>query len=1233
MQRIMRVKQNVRQAGVLLTIALSAGAGAQVQELSLFDAPPAIVRAVEPNLVVTLDNSPSMYFGFAPDSLARDHRLRGAKSSHYNKLYYDPQKTYLPPVYADGRSFPPANFLYALPNPFNDADLAVDLAGDDGSLTIPIRGNATVLERHYSVRWNESRLWWLAEWSASDALADQPATARRAYYYNFREDLPGCESLATDPVVRARELERNDACYELVIVGNASGPERVRPELGLNNGQPVVSSDERQNFANWYQYYSLRILAAKTIMTHLFARDALDGAVRVAYQSVAQPGPVSGTAESPVSSVTPLAEARDALFARMLNERYGESKRLKSAMLAAGEFFRSDNANDIGPYRERPWDQQNPGVSLSCRSNYHLLVSDGGWSGDESVNLDRVGNADNVSTPLPDGTSYSAAMPLYRGTQAGTLADIAFYYWSRDLSPLRNNVPAIYRRGDNDRDESYWDYLNDPATWQHLTQFAVSLGAEGNVPADGSALDALSASQTFVDNTGQALAGWPDVDALLFGDPRKVDDLYHAAINSRGAFYDALDFAMREQVVSTISASVSSEQLSYLPVAVNTGAVSSEALIFRAEYDGSTRSGDLAAFPIATGAADSPCAGDAGTICPTPRWRLNNGGYRGASRVYTFNPDGGLQRGIDFAPAQVTAAIRDLLRFPAETDDAVNARIDYLRGSDQNEQAQGGALRTRSDEQRTLGPVINSAPVYVGNGFNANGSREMGYPDDLEAESYGEFLASVNQRTPMVYVGSNDGKLHAVDATSGAPVFDYIPHALLSQLKFSSQPNFSGAPGVDGAIATADVFFNDAWRTVLVGGLRTGGKAYYALDITDPTAGDASDKVLWELTPSSPGAAQLGFSFSKPLIVKSNARAGAGDATRWVAIFGNGYNSVDGEAVLFIVDIGSGEVLRAITTRSAVNPPDPFVPNGLNTPAAVFADSNFTADYVYAGDLRGNLWKFDLSASNPADWKVAYGTALNNPDSSSYDPEPLFVATDADGNTQPITAAPIVGGHPQGRDGLMVYVGTGKFLERSDSLSTDPQSFYAIWDRDLCNGGASCISVAGGAGKSHERVRFDRDDLLRQRVESESAEARFVSDENIDWQTHSGWYLDFPARGELAAERVIAQASLRSGIVVFPTFIPGADACEGLGSGWLMALSRINGGALDHEPFTSNRGDIEDNDYSEVPSAGRSVDTQLLETTVLGCGDKSCIVSDETGAMEVLDEGMQWGRWRWKVLQ
>jgi len=1220
-----------RLALFLAGACVSVTAAAQ-QQLSLFDVPPYISEAADPNLVITFDNSSSMYWGFAPDEVGANHALMAAKSSHYNTLYYDPAVTYMPAYRADKSRYPRADFTAALTNPFNNANivrsnLATSVSGDDGSrIRLDPAVNTIDLATNYIVRWNVASTTEPQQSTTYPLVAGGTQGGSAAFYNVYDTSLPNCDP--TDP--------KDNRCYVAITVSGTSGPLRARPELPRDaQGQIQQSRDERVNFANWYQYYSLRVLAAKTALSQTFIGGGVNGNVRIAHQSLTSPGPKSGAVATPLETVTQLSTDRQNLFEWFFNVEQGSASPLRSAVIKAGEFFRQASASAVGPYNEVPSNTQNPGPVLACRNNFHLMVTDGIWNGDDNVVFPGPNNADAIATALPDGVQYAADSLLYRGTIGRSLADLAFYYWSKDASPLRNNVVPLYRDGTRDDAAAYWNYRNDPATWQHVRQLALSFGATSSVPVSSASLDAMWAGTPFTDNQGGSQSTWPSFDEHRPDDAAKSDDLYHAAVSSRGGYFNINKPSDLARAINWIASSVNSDHVNFLPVAVNTGSVGSDSMIFRAEYSGTTRSGDLKAFRIATGKEGSPCAGDAGAVCPNPVWQLNRGGYHGAPNTYTFNPAGiAGNRGADFVANQFTSAMIDLLRLPSESDALVADRIDYLRGSNAKEGAEGGPFRNRTLEQRTMGPILNSAPVFVGNGFNANGSRELDLPENLEAKPFGAYLTRIKGRTPMVYVGSNDGKMHAINALNGSPVFDYVPLALFPTLKWTTQGDADDAPGVDGPIATADVFINNDWHTVLIGGLRTGGQGYYALDITDPTSGNPSEKVLWELAPDTAGAAELGFSYSRPVIVKSNAALPNGD-TRWVAIFGNGYNSASGEAVLFVVDIATGTVLRTISTKSLVSPPQPFVPNGLNTPAAVFADSNFTADYVYAGDLRGNLWKFDLSSSNPDDWKVAYGTAVNNQNSAQYDPKPLFVAHDSDGNLQPITAPPIVGGHPQGRNGLMVYVGTGKYLERTDMSTVKPQSFYGVWDKDLCSGGAgtvACITIAGGSGKHHVASDADRSHMVAQQITTQDNEVRQVTDNDIDWTTQTGWYLDFPASDGQPAERVIAQAQLRAGMVLFPTFIPPAGACAGMGSGWLMALSRVNGGLLDHEPFVSISRSVDNNNGSPKQAAGRSVDTQLLQVSVLSCGDHSCVVSDESGNMEQVDEGMHWGRWQWQML-
>ncbi len=215
---------------------------------------------------------------------------------------------------------------------------------------------------------------------------------------------------------------------------------------------------------------------------------------------------------------------------------------------------------------------------------------------------------------------------------------------------------------------------------------------------------------------------------------------------------------------------------------------------------------------------------------------------------------------------------------------------------------------------------------------------------------------------------------------------------------------------------------------LLVGGLGKGGKGYYCLDVTDPftiaTEAALAARVKWEFpkaTTDSDDVADIGYSFSRPVIV--NTKAG------WVIIFGNGYNSPNESALLFALAI-DGSVLAKIDTDSGPS-------NGLSTPAVVDVNNDLLADYVYAGDLLGNLWKFDIRSASPGDWKVAH--------TSGGAPAPLFAARGPGDSIQPITTKPDVMFHCA-RHGYIVVFGTGKYLGSSDFDDFSTQALYGIWD-------------------------------------------------------------------------------------------------------------------------------------------------------------------------------------------
>jgi type IV pilus assembly protein PilY1 len=456
-------------------------------------------------------------------------------------------------------------------------------------------------------------------------------------------------------------------------------------------------------------------------------------------------------------------------------------------------------------------------------------------------------------------------------------------------------------------------------------------------------------------------------------------------------------------------------------------------------------------------------------------------------------------------------------------DDARNAKTievltKYIKGDRSLEKYDvngqpivGGNLR---DRKYLLGDIVNSNIAAAGN-FNY-GFRSLG---GTEGTSYGAWLTSkrtngANYRT--VYVGANDGMLHAINALTGEERFAFVPNAVYPKLYKLLESGKSHEYTVDGKIAISDAYRN-AWTTVVVGSTGAGGRSVFALDVGSPTG--QTSNVLWEF--KSPG---LGYPLGKPIIGRTpdsvNAQGARTASGRWVAVFSNGYFSTGGKATLFVVDLFTGAVLKSFEFENANGS------NGLGAPGPFVEDGVLKA--VFAGDSLGNLWGVNFASADVSEWK-AVGNTL-----------PVFKAKSSSGANQPIMAAPSVSPFIGG--GVQVFFGTGKLVEDDDRDSATRNSFYALQVNDLANWSGN----------------VQRGSLLPTTL-TQSGDLRYLSKITFTG-AQKGWYFDLPTTlAGQGAERFISEPKFGLGYVDVNTWQPLEDRCAVGGASWGMTMNALTG--------------------------------------------------------------------------
>ncbi|AHE67682.1 pilus assembly protein [Legionella oakridgensis] len=636
---------------------------------------------------------------------------------------------------------------------------------------------------------------------------------------------------------------------------------------------------------------------------------------------------------------------------------------------------------------------------------------------------------------------------------------------------------------------------------------------------------------------------------------------------------------------------------SFSSAALSSGFLSTGTRIYQAIFRTKDWSGQLLAFAIDenNGNILTTGSGPSGSVWDAAQ-KLNLQNYNSGRQILTYKPSANL--GIPFRwpnnPASPTSNELDLVQvnalntnpITALNDSAGSSRLNYLRGNQAQEEQHGGIFRDRST---ILGDIINSNPIAIS-------VPEQQYPvlwsgnSPENNVSYSSFRQANLNRQAVLYVGANDGMLHAFNADTGVELFAYVPSPVYKNLSQLTSPDYTHHYYVDGSPTVIDVFSSNQWRTMLVAGLNGGGQGVYALDVTNPgqfTENNAATIVKWEFTDAND--ADLGFTYSQPAIV----RLATG---QWAAIFGNGYNntytdgtaSTTGNAVLYIVNMTNGTIIKKFDTKAGMSadPQGLGRPNGMSSPVVVDTDGNGIADLVYAGDLFGNVWKINISSANANQWDFSF--------KSGSTPLPFYVARDSNGNRQPITIKPTVSRLDVNASGLQIHIGTGKYLETADKTDTSIQTIYTLRDTHT-------TSISGRA------------ELRQQTILEEQGNVRVVS-ENLLANNDRGWYLDLIVGGVARGERIVSNMLFLNKKIIFSTIIPTDDPCDFGGESWLMELNAFSGARLNYHVFDLNNDNLFDSNdavvHSEggqdisVPASGVHPDVGLVNTpAVLNAGN------------------------------
>ncbi|MGH8225600.1 MAG: pilus assembly protein [Gammaproteobacteria bacterium] len=1012
-------------------------------------------------------------------------------------------------------------------------------------------------------------------------------------------------------------------------------------------------AEELQNFANWYQYYRSHILLADAGIGIAFMQ--LPTGFRVDYSTINTVDSDGGGINVSKDGSGSPEDFQSADRLTFLQTLYGQAippqgTPNRQALQSVGGWF-SGTPGSSAPWGNSTDEQTLSGSTpLACRANYVILATDGQWSGSSPG----VGNVDNETGPSIPGTAGNAAYQYtpsnpYQDDYSDTLADVAMDYWNTDIqSGLDNDVPTN---------------ANDAAYWQHMVTFTVGLGvtptlvesymADHPDATDTGAQEAVF--QELIDGT----ASWPKASS------NQIDDTWHAAVNGHGTFASASDPTSLYTAISDALVNIINRVGAASSLSVNTekaGQTRTQVQVFQALFHPQNWWGDVLALPLVTTQAPgssttvvslSSAANWSASCVLTGGACTQMGTTASGQAINTITAQSPSNRTILSWNGSVAVAFEatggstlSAAQLSTLGPAAANV-VSYVRGDRTNEQGEGGSLRTRTS---VMGDVVRSSPVFVGapganypstwvNLLNTSASPPE---NESSAQKYSAFVSAEQSRKNVVYAGGNDGILHVFYAPSsgtaadaGRELMGYVPAAVIPNLLDYSNSTYAHHYFLNETPGVSDLFYGNAWHTWLVGGEGAGGDSIFALDITDPANFSESNPgatVKGEWGPDNIACSNvtncgsdLGDTFGTPVITRFNNG-------KWGFVFGNGFNSATGVASIFVGLIGSTGGVTFYELKTGYDPSDDpeskSRPDGIAFVTAVDLNNDNSTDYVYAGDYFGNVWRFNLTSSSPANWGVGYAGGSG----------PMFVATNDAGTDQPITTKLLVVSVPgaSGYPRVLVEFGTGADVtdlqQAPDTLASGVQSLYGVWDWDFSqwnkgtpgtgvnaqtpiafqyayvNRNTGVLTPLGRANLGQQSIT---DEVSTNTVQGGTNNNRVVGQSPVCWVDAStascatndkyGWYMDLVSSTEgNQGEKVVYNPVLRSGVFLVNTTIPTTASgltCEAAAiNGWTMALDPENGGRLPFEVFDT-KGNQK---FEEVTVGGKTVPSSGITLGAVG---------------------------------